>query len=1613
MLFTQNKIVKKMVSLGLSATLIYNATVPALGQDFSFKKLPDIVPQEMVADGVLLRDVIDRKIQEEVMDEYFAPKDLVEERRAKKNSVYARALEIKYSILGDPKDEIFQNAKEFCDKNGIKKLTVKEKYLKKLTEEYEATKAKIEAEYNSALKNLESQVNTALADGQLSATMIEQKKKEKLAELNTAYNNDLKSLDNYYKQEISKADKIEAELEKEWANNPDAFYNFVKPLIAELFELYQKDPEQVKDHILELTSIIVSLVNQKGEHLYTEDQIGILNKLYTKVIEKEKSDAEIKTPWGKRMVNKYILNQGNREDFLDINTCKRKGYCPYLTSAFLGLSSLPDRGQQHKNANLILETMNTFHDTAANVPVLTSGFSALLVMKEYGLANHFLKERMRREPNKVESAWDALDYLNFMYAAESIVNINGKYHGNSSMYGQYEDEDGNIQNSYFDLAQILAADGSKEALSILRKQGVERCLVKQTSGVNRGTLAKYTISCSGIMPFLVGSLMSGKSGADEYNLPLPVRPERYKFVNGKMIEANIPDSPEEKAIKTANRNYRDLAATKFNGDAEAMIALHVMMEAMGDLDDRSEYAVDSMLYKAFGKNIPQELLHSKYLIIDQDRQDRKYNRHVGRAVFIAIGMAADVILTIMCFTSLAKLGGTILSIGRGAFNAFKIAKVGVTFKQLSTLSEFAHNFKTAFMASEAIAPRVAKMTKFVRNYKSAVSWAVQGEAIKYTSMVDTHARNVLSVARQGADATPNLAKVVKLMTYDETVDAFKFAKGVGKYPQNVAVEVQGIYDNALMGAREKMRFAKLFKQDADFSRVFLTEIDKAVANSHFSAVDQQALLKYFRSKTFKPVLNVTTKNANLIKKSGFRNFSENPLVLGTFLGTEKKPLGVKFVIEDKIPAFSEKVPEFATITGQGDNVLLKFLGSSGETIDLSSFKLALGDSESVKNLIRISKQLGPSAKLELKFIPTEADNFWFRNFKSVFGSKEKLFGGKGKVFVVENGVEKATGITLRTYKKYDGVKILLQEGVEGGLLTAVKNGETLPVTLKGSMYLPKYQLSNLVPFAESPFLKKPLNIKLLGGKNKINALYFQSVVSLSAASTGLVGPLRKNYPEMKTEELALISLVFPYLLSALTPFVSPLVKRYGAIKVLKTSMGLSLASLAIPITAGFTGLGGIQSDNPFEKPSPYFLYPSALLIGLATTLTRGSYSPLIQSIGGGSGTLKAVAFKSISGFVMILPPVLGAAIDEWKPKYFTNPDGSLYLNEDGKPVQKHWFDFSFSYPVILGVSATSLYLLQKNHFNPKIGKELGYSIGGAKGFFKEAGSSYGILFSKEMRPLTISSALLAGAESSLLYSYSTSKSNEYVRNEIKTESLVPVVAMLGIGVPAFFTRINSKPYLKLVGGDNLIGYRNMTTVSLAFAGTGGYLMMKKDDPVSFTTGMALTSIGFAQLTSSILRYGHVKLAKELKMPSRVVTSWDVSYPTVFFGMSAVPYVYGAAADKSIEGIDIKDKDDMISLKNTASKNSLGIPVGTVALGGLLAFKGMTPAKTFRFGNHGFLGGAGFFAEMNNPMYRRLMFPTSPTKAPLFVPMEQLNQPNFQPNWYQDFQMSDYTVIPFK
>ena len=73
-----------------------------------------------------------------------------------------------------------------------------------------------------------------------------------------------------------------------------------------------------------------------------------------------------------------------------------------------------------------------------------------------------------------------------------------------------------------------------------------------------------------------------------------------------------------------------------------MLALHIMGQAMGDLNHREEYQLDSFLDKFFTNRIPEDFLGAKRIIIDEKRKAKKYYRTIIKAGFISLGIASGV-----------------------------------------------------------------------------------------------------------------------------------------------------------------------------------------------------------------------------------------------------------------------------------------------------------------------------------------------------------------------------------------------------------------------------------------------------------------------------------------------------------------------------------------------------------------------------------------------------------------------------------------------------------------------------------------------------------------------------------------------------------------------------------------------------------------------------------------------------------------------------------------------------------------------------------------------------------------------------------------------------------
>ena len=102
MSFIKNKFLKKTICLGLSAALIYNATVPAFGQEFFHKSFKDIEVQEIAIDNTYF-DHTKADIQRYIQNAFFE-----EQKRKMSDDTHRRAHEIVMEILGDEQGDIIK-----------------------------------------------------------------------------------------------------------------------------------------------------------------------------------------------------------------------------------------------------------------------------------------------------------------------------------------------------------------------------------------------------------------------------------------------------------------------------------------------------------------------------------------------------------------------------------------------------------------------------------------------------------------------------------------------------------------------------------------------------------------------------------------------------------------------------------------------------------------------------------------------------------------------------------------------------------------------------------------------------------------------------------------------------------------------------------------------------------------------------------------------------------------------------------------------------------------------------------------------------------------------------------------------------------------------------------------------------------------------------------------------------------------------------------------------------------------------------------------------------------------------------------------------------------------
>lgn len=1250
----------------------------------------------------------------------------------------------------------------------------------------------------------------------------------------------------------------------------------------------------------------------------------------------------------------------------------------------LGVYVVPQNDSAYSEA--VVSLIDKSMDTAAFPHILNAGFSALLTLKRYDKLNIILDKYTNIEAKGTSF----VDALSFQFFVDSFNNIQGNYlRGAASKGAQYTTEYG-YRNAFEDIAVLLAEEGSKDSLALLKKYGVNN---------NRP-----------IMPFLAGALLAGKAGAQASE-----------------------------------------SSKKMGLDPDSYLALKIANTSMGDLTLTQESDLDMALllkYPAIKSH-----LGSGAIVNQNSKNSKKTSRKVYDYASNA-AMAGDVAFMVWATFDLVRLAGKAVSLGKATYMAGKIAKI----------TDPALRLKATLGNMSKIRPYVSARLA-LRGFSGRVKGAMAGVVLAQRNLYTSEA---LPAVVGGGAANTTVAKALATTSFDmgkgglviDKAAAYKASAGAPNRVLDI-MNTQKALNVANANATQKFFAKSFFEKYKKYPNILARETRNAFRQSNFRGRNFEAAMDFgYNLKGLVPGIQ-TPERASAMAHINWLSRPLGTTAKGTgslelfYRASEADdpmPLPVNITLgEKKIPNIKADKVSNVLLTGQENAAFKLAFEHENVLVNPTFFKVGL-DNENFANLARLT--LGGTKELKIKLL-AENTSLAARSknwFLDLFRNKDKIMSGTGSVWIKEGSTLRSTPINLSTHKDFNGVKVLIDENNKVSILgRSAMGSKPTPFTYPYSFSIPKSELPVFTQYAKLGNFNTPLNITLNGARDKVNTLYAVQFLSLSAASTGLIGPLRQNYPEMSNTQESLITVALPYLPSFLSPFWAPFVKRFGSANMMKVSLGLAASSLALSTATGFGGWSDANIYN-LDKPSLTPLLFSAGFIGLSSSLTRAAFNPLMKEMGGGGGLLRGMMYKNLSSFAMLLPPAVFAVWDAVDPRYYTdtgkidgNPivfqgddvygtDGSLVIakgqpivDKDGLPLKHSHVDFSISNPVLLGITGAILYKFHTAHMSRLIGSVPGYTLGQSIkplagnskfmyyfnnnlyrptfGVLKESVNSTKVMFRKEVWPITAAGFGALGVEASLFNKYSQNEANNYLTDvrllgiNVGDPVLRPIAATFLLAVPQFLVRYKSKPLIAKLGGEsNPLTYKKLIGLSLGSAAAGTALLATEDNFWTFAAGMSLLGMGFANTTNGFLMIGENNL-KRAKVAESILTDWKVAYPAVHVGMSLIPLAHNYVSDNEVannpEGV----------TKLQAMQNNIWIPAAVLGGTTLGFLKGADLIKAGRVANmftpvkHGAAMGVPYFMldRWNTNLFKPSFTPNFAQPSfdfkPLGVPAYNLNNIN--------------------
>ncbi|MBR4592361.1 MAG: hypothetical protein IKO35_04050, partial [Elusimicrobiaceae bacterium] len=732
-------------------------------------------------------------------------------------------------------------------------------------------------------------------------------------------------------------------------------------------------------------------------------------------------------------------------------------------------------------------------------------------------------------------------------------------------------------------------------------------------------------------------------------------------------------------------------------------------------------------------------------------------------------------------------------------------------------------------------------------------------------------------------------------------------------------------------------------------------------------------------------------------------------------------INIKFVNKMQ-PVVLSQVPQFAPLPFKLPDYTIKTgeILAQGLTFDREAGQLTLTGKKALR-----AQGLSP------KMI-YDADNALKRaslNANTAFAeakiSPSKLFGNKN-----------------RLYKK------TLATEVSTELAKVVGQSEVMPLALRTR------DLAIKTPFIEIERIREASQAakEALAPEQKARIkkqIFWLSVatgLSLSSASSGLINPLQDTFGTQITEtDKIWITLALPYVASFGSAFITPFVKKWGTLNILKSSFGFSMAGLA---TAGLAGYYGKVDTN--NLPPLWPLFVSGAAIGISAALSRATLNGLIKTLDpSGASLLGSMLWKNIGSVALVAPAVL------------FNMGYNIHKNIKGEKIQKtDGSDFSLAFPVLAGLSGAMWFKVSRLKIDKEIGKVAGFMpfnkidwkapLSWPKMFAKNTWSflsntgkdgmyALKLMGTKEVLPLVLATTAFTGFESAVFNKAGNQLLKPKIQNSLDNgegssniftadNNLKNTAAFLATAGIAVFPALARKSSGKLVAGMRSLKegteYRRMLGLSYALNISGATLLsMNGLDSWTGWLGLSMLGLGTANVTQSFQNLANARVVKSAPVMKELSglnatarkdvikaanTSMTTAFSTSQIGLALVPWFVGNRTDTLENKGIIERKDGPLStlwIPATSIGISLGLatpallgkwkfklpPVGTVA-----ASKGIFGSYPAAFKNvRGYLQDWGLISK---PIENSLTFPAGFSPLPAIEQTPTVtNPPDIQVN----------------